>query len=72
MPQPEKPTSLTGVVTQVASSIDGNTVVLELICASDYAAQIVLEDVRAGILSADGLRMTLKVQSAELTKAAAT
>jgi hypothetical protein len=68
MPHPDKPSSLTGIVTQVASSIDGNTVVLELICTDDYAAQIVLDDVRSRLTSADGLRMTLRVGSADLTK----
>jgi hypothetical protein len=68
MPQPDKPTSLIGVVTQVASSIDGNTVVIELICTDDYAAQVVFDDVRARLDSEDGLRMTLKLRSVEVTK----
>jgi hypothetical protein len=69
MPQPDnKSTSLTGVVTGVAASIDGDTVVLELICANDYAAEVVFEDVLARLNSEEGLRMTLKLRSVEVTK----
>lgn len=69
MSQPDKATSLNGVVTHVAASIDEKTVVLELICTDEYAAQVVYEDALARLNSDDGLRMTLKVRSLEVTRA---
>lgn len=69
LPDSDQPTtSLNGVVTSVAASIEGNTVLLELICSDEYAAQVVHEDVVARLNSDIGLRMTLRVKPAEVTK----
>lgn len=60
--------SLNGVVTRAAASIEGSTVVLELICVDEYAAQVVFDDVVARLNSEDGLRMRLRCYPLEVTR----
>lgn len=59
-------TSLNGVVTRMAASIEDKTVVIELICADAYAAQVVYEDVVARANSDEGLTLKLKVKPLEV------
>jgi hypothetical protein len=69
MPEPCKSESLLGVVRQVDILLDDKTVVIELICSAKLDAQVVYEDMRSRFESEDGLLMTLRLRSVEVTKA---
>jgi hypothetical protein len=48
------------IVPQAAVSCDKKTVLIELICADEYAARVLFDDVVSRVTSGDGLKLRLR------------
>lgn len=52
--------SLVGVVTEIQVGIEDTKVIIELICANAYAAEVLCDDVVSKLSSEGGLRLNVK------------
>ncbi|MGA7809660.1 hypothetical protein [Bradyrhizobium sp.] len=56
---------LSRLIRNAAASVDGKTVIVELICSDEYGAQVLFDDVVSRIASEGGLVLKLRGKRAE-------